>query len=221
MQAPPTWVERSRCAVGPCPGRAVFPASRSKGGYSPAFEHLSPNLATPWSLAQHDPADRRSDRRLPWSFALFSTCEPCGSTDRGRCLPAVRRPQGFLTLSAVSSPRDRAGDYFTPAALMRFCLRSFLRSARRRRVSAATDPLAVSPSGSPPPEGGRPARKAAASGFYPRGTSLAKRRIFHQAPRRMLPWRWPSDGLPPRACRGISPANPLSRLRSLQSIEPQ
>jgi hypothetical protein len=76
------------------------------------------------------------------------------STDRGRCLPATFRPQGFLTLSTVSSLRCLAGFVSRRRRSWDSPFGAFFLQQGTRYVSAREDPHTVSASAIPTAEAG-------------------------------------------------------------------
>jgi hypothetical protein len=103
-------VSRSRFAVGPCPGCAVFPYPprvrlRLGKGPQPLVEFHAPLKSCPDRPSQTAAAIRR----LSWTSVPFGTCRIRRSTLM-RAVPArAFRPQGLATLATACSRRIRAG----------------------------------------------------------------------------------------------------------------
>jgi hypothetical protein len=111
---------------------------------------------------------------LSWALVPFSTPRTRRFTSYGLYGARYVPPSGFGYPHGGFLPPSPCRLFFTPAALLGFALRSFLRPEGIRRVSAGKNPPAVSPTGFPvPPKRDRPAQWAAASGLRPFRESLA------------------------------------------------
>jgi hypothetical protein len=119
-------VLRSRYAVGPCPGCAVFPRRTDRQAVKRASDILSSSLAILQSVAQRTLAERPQPSAPLMDFASLQHMQDS----------AVYRPRTFQARFGPSSgfgyPRDgffppKPGrPCFMPTALVGFALRSFL-----------------------------------------------------------------------------------------------
>lgn len=129
-------VSRSRCAVRPCVGHAVFRSRAApitvKRPSRPLVEFRVPPEYRP-AIPSRSAA---AVRRLSWAFVPFSTCKERRSTHRGLCLPATFRLQGLVALLTVYALRARAGFVSHRRRSWDFALQSTLlaRSLTRFRV---------------------------------------------------------------------------------------
>jgi hypothetical protein len=179
------WVPRSRFAVGPRPGCAVF--RRQFGPITikrPAADSRRA-LASLWSFAPHLPV--HPPQRTDHSHGLSA---PSARTDLGdrfccREIPKLptHPPSGFGCPLDGFIPPIPGRFCFTPAALMGFALRSFPLPQRcpvRFRPSGPTCRLFAR--FTTPRKAARPARTTAASGLQPVQESLAAAVLLARKP---------------------------------------
>jgi len=127
-------------------------------------------------------------------FRSLQHIQPRGSTLRGRCLPALFRPQGLATLSTAYAPRSLAGSFShrqrswdSPSELSPH--------AGYSSVSTRKHPPTVPSDVVPNHRSSRPARRTAVPGFCPLRESSDRQTRYERANNRMLPWVSPSWGL--------------------------
>jgi len=128
-------VPRSRCAVGPCPGLAVF---RRAGNHRlRAGIRRSTPFGLDSSCESSTAIPSRAAHRNGTSHGLscpFSTCRRRRSTVCGFASPASFRPQGLATLSTACSRRCLSGLVSSRQRSWAFPLRSFLLPQGNRGV---------------------------------------------------------------------------------------
>jgi len=133
-----------------------------------------------------------------------SAHEGSRSTSRERVPLATGRPQGLLTLSAVSARRSRAGYVSRRQRSWDSPFGAFSSDGVPGAFPPGSThmpfPAPVSPAAS-----GGPARHGSTSGFLPPQESLAPRAVFSAARRRWLPWVFTFRGTSTRTLNRIPP----------------
>jgi len=173
---------------------------------------LSSAFALPWRRVPTNLAADRSRRRLSWASTPYSTRGFGDPLTRASHRPLTVRPQGLITLSAVSALRTPAGlvscrrrSWDSPSGA--FPSREVSRRFRREEPTYRFADRFVRPDG-------RPARKAAVPGLCPSRESLASIVRVSHADAGCSPGLFPLQGSPATALKRDFARPPLVRFFS-------